>query len=117
MSIASAFALCEAHEKAKVYAATWGHLFPEPGNYHGSIRVASTTYDGVVILQENIRAIHGSPWWYERIHEFVLPLHDEIEPGQVFDYQVCIVVESHNDDGDEYLTIEIEKKSRQYLMG
>jgi len=117
MSMADSFGKYEANHKRKVYATTWGHLFPEPESYHGSIRVANTTYDGVVVLQENIPGIYASPWWYDCIHEFVHSLTDDISPGQVLEYQVCVVVKSHSDNGDDYSTIEIEKKSRQYLMG
>lgn len=128
------FAIAEADHKNRIYSATWGHLYPEPKVYQGSIRVMNTPYDGICILQENIPGIHNSPWWYETVHQFIHEQEDDIELGQVFEYHVKVSVEEEHEEEDTsdwteedfsdavpkvhiHRTMEIQKLSRQYLLG
>jgi hypothetical protein len=89
-----AFAEAEAQHRNKINIDTWGHLFPEKKQYKGKIRVANSLYgsQGIVILDEKDLP-RSSPWWYDAINDFVYKVSDDINAGEVveFDIQVDIV--------------------------
>lgn len=93
MSVASAFESYEAHFKSLIMQDTWGHLFPKEEKYEGTIKIASSMYDGMVVLDEEID-ISGSPWWYHSLHNFVNEFESEMEVGEVRTIPIVVVVET-----------------------
>jgi len=90
----SIFASYEAVHRARLQQDMWGHLFPKEDKYKGKIRVAKGVYGchGTVVLDEK-NLPQSSPWWYDALMDFVDKISDDMEAGEVaeFDVQVDIV--------------------------
>lgn len=71
MSLSDAFAPAEADYRARVMAATWGHLYPEPGHkYQGKIVFAIAGYGGdCVIMSSDWGTLADSPVLYQTMME------------------------------------------------
>lgn len=87
MSIATAMQSYDLAYKARVDAQTWGHLFPKSSTeaVRGQLRIAQTSYNGVVVLDLEIE-IDDSPWWNVALHNFIDDF--ELELGQVVE---CLI--------------------------
>ncbi len=59
----------DAHNRNIVFHDTWGHLFPKGDYYEGTVRVLTSIYRDIIVLDEKID-IQGSPWWHEAINSF-----------------------------------------------
>lgn len=74
MSLADAFAVVDAHNRALVAAQTWGHLAPKPREpYHGSMLLAHPAYGdlGVVLIDAEFPGLPDSPWLYDDMVEYL----------------------------------------------
>ena len=82
MSLADAFAGAEVHYRAEVYAATWGHLAPQPRQtYRGWILFAHSAYGGeTCLINADFGDLDDSPWLYEDLQEYV-EHHREVLPN------------------------------------
>ncbi len=91
-----AFVAHEAIARNVVQINTWGHLFPTKEEYRGELVVASTCYDGVVIVEERID-IQNSPWWYSAVHDFIFSL-EGLEPGDIETLPIIVRVAEVEDE-------------------
>ena len=81
---------------------TWGHLFPEATTkgFDGTVHVASTMYDGAVVVNEKID-IDGSPWWFAAIHDFASEMERKyMDCGDVYFFNIHVDIVSHLDQAD-----------------
>jgi len=86
MSLASALAPIEAHNRNIVMAATFGHLAPKRGTtYPGSILFTQTEYGQLVPIRSKFEGLPDSPWFFEHLHDFVG--EKATEAGQVYRFE------------------------------
>jgi hypothetical protein len=83
--LADAFAPAEARHKARVMAATWGHLAPKRNQtYRGHIIWALGCFGddhlNPTVLECELSGLESSPWFYEALHDF-LRTHSEKAGG------------------------------------
>jgi len=111
MSLETVFAPTERRHSQEVASATWGHLFPTAPTTVGTIIVASTMYEGVVVLDEQID-VDGSPWWHEALHNFLHDLPDQVCPhvGCVATLEIKVDVTEHIERCDEGTFEEDERE-------
>lgn len=89
-SMADAFAPVEAHYRARVLEATWGHLAPRKNKtYPGHIVFALGCYDcghlNPTPLTCEFKGLDDSPWFYEAVIEFLQSLGGKA--GDVYRWQ------------------------------
>ncbi len=68
MSLDEAFAPIEAHYRAQIIGATFGHLAPKPKEvYEGTVLFAHGEYHDLCVIRSTIN-VDDSPWFYEDLH-------------------------------------------------
>lgn len=90
---------------------TWGHLFPDKFWYEGSIVIAMSLYDGLVILNEDIN-IDGSPWWYNAIHDFIETNFHDLDNDNICEIKIVVNILNEKDNT---LKIVINEIDREYI--
>ena len=67
-----AFGPAEAKYKARVLAATFGHLAPKPmRTYQGQILFAYGEYGDIVPIKVSFDGLPDSPWFFEDMQDFI----------------------------------------------
>lgn len=71
MSFASTLAQIEEDQRWQQYEETWGHLYPKPGDYPGTLVVAHSDYNnqGVTVVSRKFD-VEDAPWFYEWMTRF-----------------------------------------------
>jgi hypothetical protein len=70
--MAEAFAPIEAHYKAEVMSATWGHLAAQEGKKHKGYMVFTLTDHGCYeVIRSHFRGLADSPWFFAHANDFV----------------------------------------------
>lgn len=80
--LADAFAPAEARHKARVMAATWGHLAPKRNRtYRGHVIWALGCFGNdhlnPTVLECELSGLESSPWFYEALHDFLRTQSDQ----------------------------------------
>jgi hypothetical protein len=89
VSLAHVAAVIEADNRARVMAATFGHLAPTVGTtYVGTILFAHSRYgDGTVPIVTDFGDLPDSPWFYHGMCEYLIEhraTHGEAADGRVY---------------------------------
>lgn len=101
-----------AEQKRIIMHQTWGHLFPEKPDYVGQITLASTMYEGVVVVNEKID-INGSPWWHSALHNWANKQEKTMKYGEVTLFDVAVVIKTTK---KEISTIHIKSLKKTILV-
>lgn len=86
MSLAQAVAPAEAAHRAKVLAATFGHLAPSiRKKYRGVIVFTQSVFGQLVPIRADFKDLPDSPWFFEHLNDFVG--ERATEPGKVYKFE------------------------------
>lgn len=91
MSMADVGAQIHADARNIAIHQTFGHLFPDKGYYGGTVRIAYALYGDIVVMDE--KGLPGSsPWWHFAINEFACKASEEMECGEVSEFQISVTI-------------------------
>lgn len=96
------FAPIIAENRARINAATWGHLFPTVPK-KGFVVCSKTIYGYYEVIDEVID-VESSPWWFKSINSFISEFLDNKIVGNI--YKVWIKTSIKETDKGKHIVIE-----------